>query len=347
MQVNNSLPVELITKIIVIALGQKHDGHTIGYNAAWSMPPSNNLGAYVSRYSNLSQSTVNALPLSSGVTDDKVIEMADPEKPIGFYAMAKVLRLVNRTFAAIVTPLLYEEMNLLLHTEDVANLNAAVEHGILPYAHHIRSLYMYADPKFSGISDELEEYSARVLNECIKLTSLGLYFQAAGLRDTSDWARLRQVIVTLAEEGELSSIGFYSEHVLTGRFYISYHLFLDGLIDSLSQSERARSRIKHLDFAVFLIPGPVHNKIRASFPNLESLTMRLSFRGPPGGWGDRDAEGMWFQLKNLTRLQFYCCEGAYAPDVPEIVSFFPALRELLISRCDAEVHEATGPHEEG
>jgi hypothetical protein len=238
-------------------------------------------------------------------------------------------------------------MNLLVQMTNVAKLETNIERAIVPYAKHIRSLYIYADPKFKELSAELEEYTVKFLNKCPNVTSLGLFFQSHDIRNIIEWRQLRDAVVRLVEEGELSSIGFYSQYVLTHQMYLEYHFLIDSLIGALSESEKARTRIKHFDFAVFLIPAEVHNKIRANFPNLEALTMQLSFRGPPGGYGDPTKIGKWVQLDNLTTLQFVCCAGAYAADVPDIVSFFPALRELLVAECGAPVHKETGPHEEG
>ncbi|PVF96117.1 hypothetical protein CPB86DRAFT_787260 [Serendipita vermifera] len=345
MEASINLPNELMREIVAFALSK--EPYEIGNNAAWNMPRRNAFVSYVCQYSNPPTPIGDILPFPLGTEDNDDVNSSTPEKEVGFYATAKSLRLVNHAFDEIVTPVLYEEMNLLLHTMDVAKLTTIVERGILPYAHHIRSLYIYADPKFKALSGELEEYSIKVLRSCVKLTSLGLYFQVSDLREYGEWAEFRQAVVTLVEEGELSSLGFYSQYVMTNNILLEYHLLLDGLINALSISDRARTRIKHLDFAVFLIPAEVHNKIRSNFPNLESLTMRMSFRGAPGGYGDPGGRGRWFQLNSLTRLQFHSSEGAYAPHIPQIVALFPALRELLISRCTAPIGNPTPSHAEG
>ncbi|PVF90989.1 hypothetical protein CPB86DRAFT_820875 [Serendipita vermifera] len=183
----------------------------IGYDAAWKMPRSNNLDTALIQPARPSSPIADILPFpEESILDGNDIEGAEEKQAAttSSYASATSLRLVNRTFNQLVTPVMYEELNLLINMTDTVRFEKNMRKLILPHAHNIRSLYIWGNSQSSTENiDPWSTYGAAVLRECIHLNALGVYFQKDG-KDFR-WNDLREAVLPLMEQGNLSSLGFY------------------------------------------------------------------------------------------------------------------------------------------
>jgi hypothetical protein len=255
---------------------------------------------------------------------------------------------VNRTFNQIVSPIMYQDINLLLTPIDDSAFGRVTQRVLLPQAQSIRSLYLWANPIREGSDEQLRTYTLELLRACSNIKYLGLYFKDSFL-DTipnREWVDLRQTVLHMVEHGNLSYLGLYSIDVLSEWFDSECFSAVKNLIESLAASEPARIRLKGLDLAVTQIKSDTYDVIRSKFTGLESLVVRTAFGVLHGRVWDYGQQSKWSPYNSLRSLRFYGCSGAYSAHIPNLVSIFPALRELLISACGDNSDAPFRLHEE-
>ncbi|PVF96131.1 hypothetical protein CPB86DRAFT_787274 [Serendipita vermifera] len=310
----HSLPVELLIDIVELVLKASYaeeDFSEIGRNAAWRMPKANQLDKKLNR------------------NPDSVWPIAREWRVTSFHAAAKTLRLVNREFNRLSCMILYRDVNLLAEITNLYKFQRITHNIIIPHFRHIRSLALFVDSRFSHISEELEEYSAGIISTCREVTALKLYFHDPDY----EWKRVPQEVLSLVENGNLSSLGIYSQGTLNDMWESGSNSSPNKVLQSLAESEVAQTRMRCLEIAFSSITEDVFDLVRSRFPNLESMSFRKALRSSLGRIWDCDQRQKWTPYKHLRKLEFYLCENVYAVHVPEIVSIFPSLRELLISTC--------------
>ncbi|PVF96119.1 hypothetical protein CPB86DRAFT_787263 [Serendipita vermifera] len=337
-----NLPVELIEEILSTTLNTaraKNPIYKVGHNAAWTMPSFRAPSAAAIKSPGSHDLIGTIFPFSD---ESSEVQNASVEEEDDFPTISRSLRLVSRTFNEIVTPFLYRDVNLLVQLDDAKKFEKIINISFLPHVHHIQSILVYADHPMESISSQLQQITAEFLHKCTNLTSLGLYSHDPTY--PNNWTSLPQVVCTMVEERELTSLGFYSQQVLTDSVSGALYIGVRRVIDALARSEQARHRVQHLDIAVSRISAHTSNQIHSNFPNLESLTMRKSipFNPNPSSYAEPSCK----PSNTLTKLQFYACQWLHVYDIPEFVSIFPALRELLVSNC-CEQGEIPPPHAEG
>jgi hypothetical protein len=135
------------------------------------------------------------------------------------------------------------------------------------------------------------------------------------------------MVLALMTNGKLTSLVFYSYETYSNSWYGASDDNVQIIIQAVADSEIARNQLKSLHLALFRILPETELLIPSSFPNLGSLIIRKTL------WNRPDFGGVngWKRLDSLTRLQIYECSGIDAVDIPELVSLFPTLRELLVS----------------
>jgi hypothetical protein len=234
-----------------------------------------------------------------------------------------VLIRANRTFYEIVNSILYKDTSILSYTENVIKFKEVLSWLFVPYARHIRTLHMWGGSSRSD-SNAWEEISVSFLSQCVNLTTIALYFRFS--HGERRWIKLRDVVLTLMTKGELKSLVFYNYEVYDGglRRYCEYNVH--PILQTVADSEIARNRLKSLHLALSSILPSTESLIRSSFPNLETLVIEKTFWGRP----KFDRLNGWKRLDSLTRLQIRH-SSIIAPDIPDLVALFPALRELLFS----------------
>ncbi|PVG03015.1 hypothetical protein CPB86DRAFT_490975 [Serendipita vermifera] len=226
---------------------------------------------------------------------------------------------VCRTFNEIATPTLYRNVNLLVNRKDVPKVEIVLNRLFLPHAQYIKTLYMWGT---EDDRDSLADCNVKFLQECVELTSLGLYFNRVYIKQR--WTKLQHAIVSLMERRNLRHLGLYAETTVKGERCIEHRWAVVHLLRAIANSEMARSHLKSLDLAVWALPGTTMDWILSNFPNLESLTIRNSIYSS----GPTD---QWRSLAFLTRLQLYKCAAITAPEMPGLVASFSALRELMVT----------------
>lgn len=84
----------------------------------------------------------------------------------------------------------------------------------------------------------------------------------------------------------------------------------------------ARHRLKTIDVAFPWLSRL--QRVLSQFPNLESLSIQKTLRSCD--------MNPWGPLVFLMKLQIYKSEGILASDIPDLVSLFPSLRILMLSK---------------
>ncbi|PVF96129.1 hypothetical protein CPB86DRAFT_522838 [Serendipita vermifera] len=331
----NSLPIELFIHIITAALdtSSRDEFVKVGHNAAWKAQRPSPIGIMAIQHTRPHTPVEDTLPFPNGVNEahseannlDYALTSEQDDARRQYFATAQALRLVNRVFNQIATTLLFRDVNLLYGIENIPRVERILQEIVLPHAQHTRSLWVFADTVHGHLSAELDTFTANLLRNCPRLESLGLYFHWNAFNQ--DWPELRGAILSLMEEGNLSRLGFYSEKFLAVWGNELTYPTVHKLIQCISQSERARNRLKCVDMAVISVSLPTSALIRSRFPNLESLTIRSGLDEDIGTeyWGPCRGH-IWESYQRLTRLQLYKCKYIHALHIPEFVKTFPALK---------------------
>ncbi|PVF96122.1 hypothetical protein CPB86DRAFT_787268 [Serendipita vermifera] len=358
----NSLPLELLIKMITQALLECRDGDddfgTVGKNAVWKMPKSTGLETLAIQPSRPHTPIGDLLPspgLDTGLGDglsghgtDRETKKASEQSP-DFYATATKLRLVNTTFNQIVTPLLYQDINLLVEPRNAAAFGRVVRNVLLPQAQHIRTLYVRGNPADpygpNGTEEELCIYITELLKACFNLKSLGLYFSNSV--GDGEWSGIREIVLDMVEHGALSYLGLYSMSVIEDHYDYASFSAVENMIRHLARSKQASSRLRGLDLAVSNLQSDSYDAIRSGFIGMESLVIRRAFGIRNGRIWDYGQQIKWTPYLSLKSLRFYGCTAAYSAHIPKLVALFPALRELLVSACGDMSDLVFDGHEEG
>ncbi|PVF96124.1 hypothetical protein CPB86DRAFT_816604 [Serendipita vermifera] len=338
----SALPVEILLYIVKItfSMTSKEKWCEVGYDAAWNPPKESSIKSVLIQPSRPHTPISDILPYPDGLMDDNSSDTSEQdEQKSDFYTLFSSLRLVNRLFNQIVTPMLRRDMNLLIDDTVMTKFRNFVKENVVPQAQHIHSLYIqvhYTDP---GSTSEMHDCAIDLLPVCTSLTSLSLYFQDTyyqpfpSAEDEANTRRLGRTIASLMEEGKLSTLGLYAKDMLLGDAEISNSYPFAKIIETVAGSEQARTRLKVLDLVLCPMSHQTYNQVLTRFPNLESLTIRSGLqRDHPRIW-EVEERDKWMYCQSLTRLQFNCCENVYAPHVPQLVGALPNLRELLVSTC--------------
>ncbi|CAG8638503.1 7008_t:CDS:2, partial [Acaulospora colombiana] len=334
-----SLPLELLIPIVEFALEDHSDYQygRIGHNAAWKMPRPNTLSPPP-----IQNSRPDAGPFNrngSNVDDEikttgrAISDAGNANKPLtGFHVIATALRLyvvtitrptstylsirVCRTFNKIVIPILYRDISLLVDRKYLPSMNTILNQYFLPHAQYIQSLYIWGNHP-----DSLEECNVRILQECVNLTSLGLYFVRLSSMN-EEWKRVQDAVVSLIEGGKLTHLGLYSHNIFQGGVGPFREYGANEMIKAIYTSETARFHLKGVDVTFTWLDEA--QQVLSGFPNLESLSIQqtLFIR----------RLRLWRPLALLTKLQIYNCSGILASDIPDLILSFPALRTLMVSK---------------
>ncbi|CAG8674419.1 9507_t:CDS:2, partial [Acaulospora colombiana] len=229
----NSLPIELFIPIITAVLdtSSRDEFPKVGHNAAWRKQKPSPLEIMAIQHSRPHTPVEGILPFPDGVDNE-----ANSQKS----SISNHLSRVNRAFNQIATALLFRDVNLLYGIENIPKVERILKEMVLPHANHIRSLWIYADTTHEHLIEELDTFTANLLRSCPRLESLGLYFH---------WNMIDQE---------------WSEGWVTGLTFWIVHRF----IESVAQSERARSHLKSLDVAGVSVTLETRDLICSRFPNL-------------------------------------------------------------------------------
>lgn len=211
-----------------------------------------------------------------------------------------------------------------------------VKYIIEPHGRHIEIIRTYVDSANTS-EEEVASYSARVagiIAQCHNLKSLGLYYNSW----PSDVKAINKEILSLLENNRLNSLGIYSTVILDDRWAPSLeqrgYCGPMEIIHRIGTSEKASLALKNLDIATEWMPKETYDLLRSNtFANLESFTVRYSFRYEELWINDPIERTKWCPSTKLVRLQLLNCQTAYSPDIPLIVKQLDSLRELLVSTC--------------
>ena len=210
---------------------------------------------------------------------------------------------------------------------------------IRPRWEHIQVLRVHVDEgrSLTIYGDGHTELVAKIISTCLNLKTLGLYY--------SDWHSnfhpINKVVVNLLEKCELNTFGIYGSVVLNDGTGNANATPCSGTISGptevlhdIAASEKASRALKKLDIVTEWMGKPTYALLQSSpFPNLESLTVRHSFRHSEL-WNEDPAErNKWSPSANLVCLRLINCQTAYSPDIPLMVRQFEHLQELMVSTC--------------
>jgi hypothetical protein len=172
-------------------------------------------------------------------------------------------------------------------------------------------------------SEAWEECLVNFLQECTNITTLCLYFKASHFE--RQWIKLRDAVLSLITQGKLTSLVFCNSdpYFRSKSSYCEYNVH--PILQGIAESETAQFRLKSLNLSLFTALSETEKLIKSSFPNLEHLRIHRTFQWRPKF---RHVDG-WKRLDFLRRLQIHKCKGIAASDIPNIVAFFPALKELI------------------
>ncbi|CAG8724024.1 11864_t:CDS:2, partial [Acaulospora colombiana] len=319
-----SLPLELLIEIVKLALVDESGDQfgRIGHDAAWKMPRPNALDKLLAQDSRIDDKIATTFSVPN-VMDTRLF--MDPStgfnEQVGtasvnapkFYAAAKSMRLY-----VVVIPALYKDVNLLVNVKDVSRLDMTLNQHFLPRVRYIQSLYLWGN---TNGPDVLEECNVKFLRECTSLVSLGLYRYP--INSTYVSSELVETVLYLMNRGKLACLGFYSPEIVKGGNTFHNYWTVPHILVAISKSETASSRLKSLDFAVWLMPNIRVDWIQSKFPKLESLAIRCS--APATRPMDQ-----WKPSAVLTRLQLNNCNPITPLDIPDLILLFPALCELTV-----------------
>jgi hypothetical protein len=174
-------------------------------------------------------------------------------------------------------------------------------------------------------SEALEGLCVNFLLECVNLATLGLCFQSLHLE--GEWIKLQEAVVTLMTQGKLTSLVFCNYDVYRLGRRRNRESSVHPILQAVADSDIAQSRLKSLHLALSVTSPAIDALVRSNFPNLESLIIGKTSRERTRL---REVDG-WQRLDSLTRLELHRPSGIETEDVPKLVAFFPALRELLVS----------------
>jgi hypothetical protein len=189
--------------------------------------------------------------------------------------------------------------------------------------------------------------AARIIDFCSDATSISLYHETFDpdtgeyTDDSVFWMKhLNQSIITRLEDGILNALGFYASEVLNDLDPINTRDNLEGplpLLQAISNNEKSRASVKHLDVSIFTLQMEAYNIIRTRLPSLESLSFNYALRSPLVDplWDTYAlaSQSRWANYSNLERIQFKICEQVYAGHISPLVRHLPALNYLMITTC--------------
>jgi hypothetical protein len=175
---------------------------------------------------------------------------------------------------------------------------------------------------------------AGIISTCLNLKSLGLYYADW----QTDYNPINAAVVNLLEDHKLDTIGIYGRAVLGDwGFSIPRGGWILGpteTIHRIAASTKASMALKRLDIVTEWMSKETYALLQASpFPNLDSLTVRYSFRHAELWSYDPAERNKWRPGTSLVRLQLINCQTAYSPEIPLMVQQFENLQELLVSTC--------------
>lgn len=186
----------------------------------------------------------------------------------------------------------------------------------------------------SVIGDLHTEGVARIISTCVNLKSLGLYY----IEWNTNYNPINVVVMNLLENHKLDTLGMYGRPVLGDwGFSIPLSGWTAGpteIINLIAASTKASMALKKLDIVTEWMSKETYALLQSSpFPNLESLTVRYSFRHAELWSNDPAERNKWCPCTSLVRLQLINCQTAYSPEIPLMVQQFENLQELLVSTC--------------
>ncbi|PVF96139.1 hypothetical protein CPB86DRAFT_787283 [Serendipita vermifera] len=323
-----SLPLELVLDIVHLALlsCDANDLPTVGLDAAWNIPRIIEFNRKLGLSSSVQSSQT---PPKRPESVSSFVDLSAKSKPLTSYELAKIFRLVNRTFNNLAAPVVYNHVNLLGGLNSLDKLSGITHNMIIPYAHHIHALHIFVDSANSQQNPDCEKYAAGIISACRQLASLALYYH----NGHRDWPLLSQEVLYSIERGHLAHLGIYSTDVFIDLLDDQEQPAVEALLKRLAGSSVARASLKTLDLSVESISMESYTVVRSKFPSLEHVTFRNALRATLGRPSAASQRQHWMHWKNLKRLQLRRCESGYSADIPFLVQNFPALRELLVSTC--------------
>jgi hypothetical protein len=195
----------------------------------------------------------------------------------------------------------------------------------MPHALHIRTLYIWGGSPGTGNSEAREECHIKLLQGCVNLTALGIYFNAA--HSSRQCIKLQNMVLSLIIKGQLASLGLYTYNVYPNDYISHCEHNAHSILQAIAGSETARFGLKSLYLCVHSALPETQALIQTRFPNLQTLEFERSFERQIY----RHEADKWKGLGSLTRLHFHDCSGITASDIPILVALFPVLKELLVT----------------
>lgn len=174
---------------------------------------------------------------------------------------------------------------------------------------------------------------AHLLAKFTKLQSLGLYY----LSGSTDTTLLAESIVRLMENGQLDTLGIYSD-LVTGfypqRTWDSLPVNAPmAILEAILTSDKCSDALRVLDLTSESMSQDVYDRICSGLKNLSSLSIHRSFRYRLGDLWEPNTRLKWSPKTNLTQLHLINCQNAYAPHIPGFIKHFDSIRELWVVEC--------------
>jgi hypothetical protein len=213
----------------------------------------------------------------------------------------------------------------------------------------VQSIWVYMDPSPASLPLTIEIFIehgktiAYILEKCVNIKSLALYYRSAGVRTM----HIDSALLSLLKGGRLTALGIYSCRLIQNRIrYDQLSEQADGMLDlleSIALYEPAQRSLRILDVVADWVPERIFDLIRANFTALTSLTLRRVVREPwfKSRMWDVDQQPKWYPYPNLTRLYLDDFEPGHAAHFPSLVRHFSALDELKISACGKDYSGVT------
>lgn len=196
---------------------------------------------------------------------------------------------------------------------------------ITRYHRYIRLVRMA--PDFADAHKEVHSLILLHLNE--GATSLGVYYQ----NTTDEWPDFNKDMIKSLDSGRVLSLGVYSSTCFSASIRDTAPEAATALLKSIVQSSSLLDRFTSMDIVLDHIDEDVYDGLRSRIGGLQSLTIRGALRRTLGQVWDIEQQSKWYTGRNLTNLQLIHCYSAYAPHIPQILQFFPALRNLYTAGC--------------
>jgi hypothetical protein len=189
---------------------------------------------------------------------------------------------------------------------------------------------------------------AVIVSKCTNVDTIAIHYHNGRVA----LGELVDVVINHLTQGNLTQLGIYSMDILTSArprpgWAATTPFGPIGLLDGIMNSNKASKSLKRLDLVLETLTSDSYDKIRSSFPNLQSLTVRRTFTTNLPRFWDPSETHKWTGFRQITTLSLINCGNAHAAHMPDIVRQFKQLRELLWSKCGSSSDPLTATLRKG